>query len=332
MLIIVWKSDNILHKYTAKAYATAMFDSHAHMIDAAFDADREALIAQLFASGVTGWIEVGTSVEASKRAIALAQTDGRIFASVGVHPHELKKMQEEDWVEIKRLLEVYEVNSPRFATPHPRPVVCAIGEVGLDFSRVVIPALIGDPSVGDPANRRAGVDSRFRGNDTVTNEIGFQGQMLRKFIELAQEKSLPVIFHVRSGVIAMDAHEELIRILKTYSDSDRPRGVIHTFSGTLAQAQQYIALGMMISFSGVVTFKNTGELPEAAKTIPIECMLVETDCPYLTPMPHRGARNDPSFLRFIIKYIADLRGASFADIERITQENANNLFCQHSVQ
>ncbi|HSX24374.1 MAG TPA: TatD family hydrolase, partial [Candidatus Andersenbacteria bacterium] len=188
-----------------------MFDSHAHMMDTAFDNDRELVMQKIFESNISGWMEVGTSVEESKKAIALAETDHRIIASVGVHPHALKNLKDADWDEIQQL------------AGHKK---CkAIGEVGLDFSR---------------------------GND-----IEFQEAMLKKFISLAQQKNLPLIFHVRNGN-SIDAHAELLRILSSYNNQNL-RGVIHTFSGTLIQAQEYIKLGMMISFSGVLTFKNSGE-------------------------------------------------------------------------
>ncbi|MCE9642858.1 MAG: TatD family hydrolase [Candidatus Andersenbacteria bacterium] len=255
-----------------------MFDSHAHINDAAFDEDRDTLIESMFASGVDGWIEVGTSVKESKKAIALTEAYPKIFASVGVHPHELQGVQESGWDELARLTE--------------NPRCKAIGEVGLDFSR--------------------GVD------------INFQEAILKKFVTLAQAKKLPMIFHVRSGN-DIDAHEELIRILKTYADADRPKGVIHTFSGNLKQAQEYISLGMYVSFSGVVTFKKSDELREIAKTIPLESILVETDCPYLTPEPFRGKRNDPSFCKFVIQTIAELRGTDVLEVEQKTHNNAKKL-------
>lgn len=261
-----------------------MFDSHAHVQDPAFDSDRDSVIKHIFESGVVGWIEVGTGIEESKRAIALAETDSRIYASVGIHPHELMgiggpRHTDADWEELAALAR------------HER--VKAIGEVGLDFSRGV--------------------------------EIDMQEEALRRCMTMAQQAKLPMIFHVRSGN-GIDAHAELLRILQSYSDAERPRGVIHTFSGTLVQAQSYIALGMMISFSGVLTFKNAGELVEVAKTIPLESILVETDCPYLTPEPFRGKRNDPSYVQYVIRKITELRSDSFANVQNITLNNAKNLF------
>ncbi len=288
-----------------------MIDSHAHILAEQFDQDRDAVIARCKNVGVT-WIEVGTNIDTSRKAIAFAEKYSNIVASVGVHPHEIAGMHEQDWKEIERLITANIAVAPHPRLPsgqaNPLPIrgegiVRAIGEVGLDFS----------PSSRCPASLQG---------------YALQEQVLRRFIALAQNKQLPMIFHVRSGGV-LDAHQELIRILKGYSDGDRPRGVIHTFSGTLLQAQEYIALGMVISFSGVITFKNAGELPEIVKTIPIEKMLVETDCPYLTPDPFRGKRNEPMYIKYIIQKIADLREASFEEMEHATEENAKELFGLH---
>lgn len=249
-----------------------MIDSHAHVAAQQFDEDRDAVIARSQEAGVT-WIEIGTNLAESKQALEYPH------ASVGVHPNDLHGLFEQDWEELRLLAD------------HEH--CCAIGEVGLDFSR---------------------------GGKMDVQEIA-----LKKFIVLAQEKKLPMIFHVRSGN-GIDADAELIRILQQYPDSVRPSGVIHTFSGTLMQAQEFISLGMMISFSGVITFKNAGALSEVAKTIPLEHILVETDCPYLTPEPHRGKRNEPMYVRYVIQRIADVRGVSFEDVERATEANSKKLF------
>ena len=171
--------------------------------------------------------------------------------------------------------------------------VCAIGEVGFDTFR--------------------------------SGTIAQQEPVLRRFIDLAISSKKPMIFHVRSGN-EVDAHAELLRVLASYSDDVRPKGVIHTFSGTLAQAKEYIKLGMSISFSGVITFKNAGELPEIAKEIPIESILVETDCPFLTPEPNRGKRNEMAYVKQVIEKIAELRSVSFGDVENMTEKNAEKLF------
>lgn len=256
-----------------------MIDSHAHILAPQFDADRETLITRAQADGLSGWMEVGTNVAESRKAVALAEAHSHIVASVGVHPDDITGIQEEDWNTLEELIR------------HPK--VRAIGEVGLDT---------------------------FRSGTIAEQEI-----VLRRFLSLAKEYTKPVIFHVRSGN-GIDCHTELLRILSSYEKSDLPRGVIHTFSGTLDQAQEYISLGMMISFSGVITFKNAGDLVEVAKEISLESILVETDCPFLTPEPFRGKRNEPSYVRYVIQKIADIRGVSFEEADAATTRNAQEFF------
>ena len=255
-----------------------MIDSHAHILDEAFDGDRDDVIARAQDTGLA-WVEVGTALAESRAAEILAQEHGNIRASVGVHPESISELSEESWSE--------------FATLADSPAVCAIGEVGLDTFR----------------------------NGTIAK----QEPELRRFIALAQEKKLPVIFHVRSGN-GVDAHAELLRVLASYPKSELPRGVIHTFSGTLEQAHAYVDCGMTISFSGVLTFKNAGVLPDTVKDIPLESILAETDCPYLAPEPHRGKRNEPNYVQYVLNKIAELRGISFEEIEIATDHNAKNLF------
>ncbi len=256
-----------------------MIDSHAHVASELFDSDREDIITRAKEHGVSGWIEVGTNVEESEKAVAIAQNYSHVVASIGVHPDDIGNLQEENW----KTLELLARNEK----------VCAIGEVGFDTFR----------------------------NGTIEA----QEPVLRRFIELAQTVHKPVIFHVRSGN-GIDTHAELLRVLSSYPLPTLPKGVIHTFSGTREQAEQYIALGMMISFSGVITFKNPGDLSEIAKTIPLSSILVETDCPFLTPEPFRGKRNEPAYVRHVIQKIADIRGVSFEEIEQKTEENTRLLF------
>lgn len=256
-----------------------MIDSHAHVQDKAFDADRSDVLERAKAAGVNGWIEVGTTVQESMQAVKLAQEYPSVYSTVGVHPHHIEEMTVEDWQTLEDLA--------------GKPKVVAIGEVGFDF---------------------------YRGES-----LEKQREVLMRFIALATKKSLPVVFHVRSGE-ALDAHQALIELLQTYSDDTRPKGVIHTYSGTLEQARAYIALGLHISFSGVLTFKNAGELVAVAKEAPANRLLIETDCPYLTPDPFRGQRNEPAYVKLVAQKLAELRAVPVEDIQQQTEENTKTLF------
>lgn len=271
-----------------------MFDSHAHVAFSQFDDDRDNVIQRAWDAGLTGWIEVGTDLEQSKKAIELAEQYDNIWATVGVHPSDIPKIfpltkgeQKGVWKKIEGLIQ------------HPK--VRAVGEVGLDY---------------------------YRGG---TKEE--QMPVLKQFIAFAQKRDLPVIFHVRDPVKprrgrdhGASANEDMIKLLKSYSDTDRPRGVMHTFSGTREQAQRYIELGMYLGFSGVVTFKNTGELIEVTKEIPSDRILIETDCPFLAPEPHRGERNEPAHVKYVAQKIAELRGVTEGEVRSVTEKNTRELF------
>lgn len=173
-----------------------------------------------------------------------------------------------------------------------QPKVVAVGEVGLDY---------------------------YRGG-----KLTDQQPVLERFIALAVEYKKPVVFHVRSG--KHDAHADLIHILEALPATQRPRGVIHTFSGTVDQAQAYLALGLYLSISGVITFKNAGDLVEVVRNTPLEKLLLETDCPYLTPEPHRGQRNEPAYVSFIAQKVAELKGVPVSQVDHMTETTTRQLF------
>ncbi|NOZ25485.1 MAG: YchF/TatD family DNA exonuclease [Nitrospirae bacterium] len=144
-----------------------------------------------------------------------------------------------------------------------------------------------------------------------------QRRVFEKHLDLALELGLPVIIHSR------DAKADTLKIL---SASGVSRGVMHCFSGDMEMAEQVMAMGLYVSFAGPVTFKNARSLQETASSIPDEYLLIETDAPYLTPVPLRGKRNEPSFLLHTARKLAELRGVSVDDIARITTLNAGRLF------
>lgn len=256
-----------------------MFDSHAHVVASQFEADRADVVARAKAAGLVGWIEVGTNLQESRLAVELAQREEGIYATVGVHPHDVAELSASAWAELEELAD--------------KPNVAAIGEVGFDFYR---------------GGRRE-----------------MQQPVLEKFIMLARAKNLPMVFHVRDGK-EDNAHDALLHLLESFSEHERPRGVIHTYSGTVAQAERYLALGMYLSFSGVVTFKKAGELLAVVKMVPADMFLVETDCPFLAPEPYRGQRNEPSYVRVVAQKVAAVRGVSVDEVEEQTDGNVKRLF------
>ncbi len=254
-----------------------MIDSHAHVDSSRFDDDRDEILSRIWEAGLSAFVNIGCGVGSSQRSIELAESDPRIFATVGIHPHEAGRTGEDDWNAIVELAR------------HPR--VVAIGECGLDRG---------------PHN-----DAPFE----------FQERLLRRHVGLSRETGLPLVIHNR------DTYPDLFRILGDETDLGGPlRGVMHCFSGGPDEAAQSIELGFALSFSGVVTFKNAGAVREAARIAPLDQMMVETDCPYLTPAPHRGGRNEPAYVVHTSRFLAELRGLAPEEFERIADRNTVRAF------
>ena len=170
--------------------------------------------------------------------------------------------------------------------------IVAIGEIGLDFYRNLSP----------PEDQYA----------------AFQAQLA-----LADELALPVVIHSR------DAHEETYAVLQKWANRqqrEQPNGVIHCFSGDADLARRYHHLGFHISFAGPVTYPKNDALREAAASLPLEAIVVETDCPYLSPQPRRGKRNEPANIRYTAERIAEVRGESVGEVAEQTKHNANHMF------
>lgn len=255
---------------------TLLFDSHAHVDGPEFDADRDAVLARARAAGVQRMIVIGAVGDPSsaERAVALAETDPEIWATVATHPHDVAQMTPAWW-------EIHE----RLAR-HPR--VVAIGETGLDYYY-----------------------------DHSPREL--QRTAFERFIELARAVGKPVVCHIR------DAHEDARAVL-TATGAPALGCVIHCFTGTPDDARAYAELGCYVSFSGIVTYKTAQPLRDAVPLVPRDRLLIETDCPYLAPIPQRGKRNEPAFIRHTAEVVARAAAMSFEDLAAITAENAARLF------
>ncbi|MBX3237374.1 MAG: TatD family hydrolase [Nitrospiraceae bacterium] len=256
-----------------------LIDTHTHLDDAKYDTDRDAMMARAQAAGIAHMITIGCDLATSRSAVALADRYPHVFASVGVHPHEVKHITDDWYDEFRGLAQ-------------GNPKVVAYGEIGLDYHY----------NHSSPQEQRA----RFR-----------------EQVRLAKELRLPVIIHTR------EAQEDTIAILREERASEIG-GVFHCFSGDAWLAKDALELGFYLSFSGIVTFQNATVLREIARTVPMDRLLVETDCPYLTPVPHRGKRNEPAFVAHVAHQLAAIKSTDQActaeDIGRITTENARRLF------
>lgn len=246
------------------------FDSHAHLDDPRFDADRDEIFAALAEQGPV--MNVGCDLASSERSVALAQKYPFVYASVGSHPDDA------DHVDGK-LLDAYR----RLCAEKK---VRAIGEIGLDYHYEDVPR--------------------------AQQIIAFEQQL-----ELAEALKLPVIVHER------EAHGDAMDIVMRHPDV---RGVFHCFSGSKEMALWLVERGWYIGFTGVLTFKNARRAVEAAQAIPLERILIETDCPYMAPEPYRGRRNDSRFVPLVAAKLAELRGLTPEEAGEITAANAKRLY------
>jgi TatD DNase family protein len=257
-----------------------LIDSHCHLEAKDFRGadgadERVAVVARARAAGVGPLVCIGSggSLAEVDNAIAWAEADARIWAAIGIHPHDAGRMDEATFSRIAELAR------------HPR--VVAIGETGLDFYY-------------DHSDRDA------------------QARVYARFLRLAAEVEKPVTLHVR------DAHAEARAIYEQHADRALG-GIVHCFTGTPEDAQAWLALGLHISFSGILTFKSAAPIQAAARLVPADRILVETDCPYLAPVPHRGKRNEPAYVVHTADKLAELRGASPEQIAAQTTANAQRL-------
>ena len=250
-----------------------LFDTHAHMDDRAFDADRAELLRALPDAGIKYLMNPGCSLASSRAASALSQQYDYIYAAVGSHPDAADEVDD-------AVLEQYRIMC------RENPKIKAIGEIGLDYHYEDIPREL---------QRKA-----------------FRAQMA-----LAAELNLPAIVHER------DAHGDGMAIV---SEFPSVTGVFHCYSGSPEMANWLIARGWYIGFTGVLTFKNARKAIEVAANIPLERLVLETDCPYMAPEPFRGKRNDPGKLYRMAEKLAEIRGLSVEEIHRITTQNGKRLY------
>jgi TatD DNase family protein len=259
----------------------SLIDTHAHLDFGQFDADREPVLERARAVGVETIVNVGTDVGSSRQALALTAAYDMVYAAVGMHPHDAKRLDGAALAELRASAQ--------------QPKVVAVGEIGLDFYR--------DRSPRD-VQRRA-----------------FRAQLA-----WAAKMGKPVIIHDR------DAHDEVMGILADWAQGLHGSplagrlGVLHTFSGDLSMAERAIDLGFYISISGPVTYRNAGPLLDVVRALPLGRILVETDCPFLAPHPHRGKRNEPAYVRLVAEKIAALKGISVDEVALATTANARRLF------
>jgi len=254
-----------------------LFDSHCHLDDNSYNQDLDKVIKRAQSAGVVRMMTIGVNGKTSARAVKLAESHPEIYASVGVHPHDVKSCRESVIEDLKSLA----VNQK----------VRAWGEIGLDFNRMYSPR--------------------------KDQEMWFEKQL-----EIADQLGLPMIFHER------DSNGRFLEILKT-DFKNQSGGVVHCFSGTAPEIEDYLDLGLYIGITGILTLRARGaDLREIVPRIPANRMVVETDAPYLTPAPEKyhARRNEPAFVKSVLLKLAEVRKEDRAQLAQTIWDNTNRLY------
>lgn len=306
-----------------------MIDAHAHVHDAAFDADREGVLERAWSNGVRTIITIGTDLEESQRAVACAETQEHIWASVGLHPHffdeeygiwdveyrEKTLVHKESHIQHvtfdilskgKERIQEYTEQLRKVAESSSK--VVAIGECGLDYYR-----------------RQLTANSQ---QETITDEQkAFQREGFLAQIGIAESLGLPLIIHTRPSEGSMDAYEDLFDLLK--ANSYKLTTILHCYMGDVAATEKFLSLpNLWFSFTGNITYKakeGSGR-DETLRMIPIDRMLVETDCPYLAPVPYRGQRNEPAYVAEVVRKIAEMQQMAYTEVNELIDASVRRIF------
>ncbi len=274
-------------------------DAHTHVNFSAYDADRAEVVKRAAEAGVV-MINVGTQLDTSRAAVEMAEKNDGVFAIVGLHPihttkshHDVAELGEEGKAFTSRGETLDDATLAEYKKMLAHPKVVGVGECGLDYYRL-------DPS-----------------------SVAKQREDFSRQIALANEAGKPLMLHIRPATEAgapnayRDAHEILKALTKV-------RGDVHFFAGSYEEAKLFLDLGFTISFTGVITFARSYD--EVVKNVPLDSILSETDAPYVTPAPFRGKRNEPIYVREVVKKIAELRGEDFEKVRAQLLANAQKMF------
>ncbi len=282
-----------------------LIDTHAHLDYPDFAADFDDVLQRATEAGVTRILTIGTSIESSRRAVELAEKYPNVYAVVGVHPSHAEEAEDDVITPLREL-----AKSPR---------VAAIGETGLDYHYLPSAAMAQQRTTQVISNTlQAETDEQIESGIHDGALKGKQASLFQQQLDLAAELKLNVVIHQR------DAWDDTLEILREYGR--QVSGVFHCFGGTKEQAEEVIALGHLVSFTGIVTFKNGAHVRDLAASLSLGEFMVETDCPYLAPEPFRGKRCEPAHTRLVAESIAAARGITVEELARATTKTAEEFF------
>ena len=253
-----------------------MIDSHCHVDDIAFEADRPQVISRARAAGITHLLAIGSGEGPPdlEAGIRLADQYPEFYATVGVHPHKASAADAETFSRLPNLCR------------HPK--VVGFGEIGLEYHY-----------------------------DFVPRDV--QKDVFVRQMDVARQANLPIIIHAR------DAWDDCFALIERHWDASLG-GIFHCFSGGVNEMRRTVQLGFHLGFGGVLTYPKAAEVHEAARQAPADRLLLETDCPYLAPVPFRGKRNEPAHLTHTAARLAELRNVTLAEIDQMTTANFMRLF------
>jgi TatD DNase family protein len=267
----------------------SLIDTHCHLDFPDYRDDLNSVIRAAMEAGVTRMISIGTTIESSQGIMDMAEAHSAIRVAVGIHPSYVQETMEPNYDVLERL------------ACHPK--TAAIGECGLDYHYLL---------------QRADGETEKSWQDRIATLKEKQKSVFRAQLELAARLGLGVVVHQR------DSWEDTLEILSEFRG--RVRAVLHCFGESIDRACQALDMGCLLSFTGIVTFKNARVAHETASKIPSGSYMVETDCPYLAPVPHRGKRCEPAHVVLVARCLAELRGKTFEEIALETTQTAEGFF------
>ena len=270
---------------------TVFYDTHAHLDYDDYQPDFADVLARAQVAGITKIIAIATDFDSSRRALALAEKHPMIHAAVGWHPGNAHEAPADIRPELRELAR------------HPKAV--AIGECGLDYYR--LPSAQGGASV--PASQPENLDAAYKRK---------QAEIFQQQLEVAVETGLNVIIHQRSSF------DDLFAQIQPFAA--RTRGVFHCFGESVERLQKILGLGWLVSYTGIVTFKNGQNIRDAVAATPLGKFMLETDCPYLAPVPYRGQRCEPAFVKEISETVAQVKLCSLDELSAATCRTAQEFF------
>jgi len=279
---------------------TTFYDTHAHLDYPDYRDDFADVIARAQAAGITKMISIGTSLDSSERAIRLAEKFPPIYAAVGWHPSDAMKAPSDLRPALREMCK------------HPK--VVAIGEIGLDYHRL-------------PSGNPESWSSRFSvSGDKLKLELQLedvrykqkQADIFQQQLEVAAETGLNCVIHQR------DAFDDTLAQLKPFAG--KVHGVFHCFGEISDRMRRVLEIGSLVSFTGIVTFKNGQNVRDTVAATPLDKFMLETDCPYLAPVPHRGKRCEPAYVKEISETVAQVKNCSLEELSAAMCKTAHEFF------